>query len=576
MRIVVVDQERCRPEKCGHECLKYCPIARQGKEIIKITDKSVIEEELCIGCGICVHKCPFDAISVVNTPEAAGQPIHRFGQNGFALFGLPTPGESVGLLGPNGIGKSTLVNIFSGQLVPNLGADNTKWDPVIELYSGTELGKYLKKMANGQLKVSLKPQLITHLPKMFKGSVGELLEPTDERGKLADILDELRMQHLLDRKLDQLSGGELQKTAIAAALAKQADIYFIDEPGSFLDIYERLRVSNIIRKYADRVFVVEHDLIMLDYLADNIHVLYGQPAVFGVVSMRKNKRVGINEFLDGFLKAENMRIRTEQLRFLSRPSSIAGKKTVVKFSELELSLGGFKLEAPGGDIHESEIIGIAGRNGLGKTTLVKVLAGVIKAEKGELMGETTVSYKPQYLEAPDTKLLGLFESIKKPDEFNLNKDILSPLGLVHLVDRKASELSGGELQRLAIGLCLTQDADLYLLDEPSAGLDSEQRVNAARLIRHTIQNRKKAALIVEHDLMLLDYLSDRMMVFLGEPGVSGIARGPIKVQEGMNLFLKEINTTLRRDQDSKRPRINDLGSKKDKELRAKNQWYEKA
>ncbi len=572
MRIVVVDKDRCRPDKCGHECLKYCPIARQGKQIIQIDTRARIDEEMCIGCGICVHKCPFGAISIINLPEATGSPIHRYGFNGFALFGLPTPGESVGLLGPNGIGKTTIVQIFSGRLIPNLGGNNADWEPVLERFAGSEVGQYLKDVADGRTRVSIKPQNVTDIPRFYRDTVGSLLEKADERGELDGIVDALSIRHLLGRTPSELSGGELQKVAIAASLARDADIYFIDEPGSFLDIYERIRVSDVIKRFAKRVFVVEHDLLMLDYLTDEIHIMYGKPGVYGIVSMRKSTRVGINEFIEGYLKAENMKIRSEPLKFLSKPPSEAGSKKVVEFGSFEVRNGNFRLSVNGGYIKEKEIVGVAGRNALGKTTFVKVLAGVLKPEEGNVKETARVSYKPQYLDAPDVTVREIFKGVET--ELNLNRDLFSPLSIAHLLNRNSTELSGGELQRVAVALCLARDADLYLIDEPSAYLDSEQRIAVAKVIRRVIQARKKAALVVEHDLMLLDYLSDRIMVFEGEPGVRGEARGPMGVQEGMKEFLQTVDLTLRRDPQTRRPRINKRDSKKDRELRLKGVWYE--
>jgi ATP-binding cassette subfamily E protein 1 len=574
VRIVVVDQDKCQPKKCSHECFKYCPIVKSGEpDIIQIAEKAVIDESMCIGCGICTRVCPFHAISVVNLPEAVGEPVHRYGPNQFALFGLPIPGESVGILGPNGTGKTTILQIYSGQLVPNLGGDNTDWDPVVERFAGTEIGGYLKKLASGKFRVSYKPQNITGLAKLHKGKVGELLEKVDERGKLAGILDAVGLQYILKKKLNELSGGELQRVAIAATLAKDADVYFLDEPGSFLDIYERLRVSRAIREFAPRVFVVEHDLVMLDYLADNIHVTYGPPGVYGAISMRKGVRVGINEFLEGYLKAENVRIRPEPLKFVQAAQAVTSEGELVSYSDIEVKLGSFRLSMAAGRINAREIIGVVGRNALGKTTFIKVLAGMIKPESGKVSRELRVSYKPQYIEAQDAIVGELFKAVELPEGMNLNRDILSPLSLTHLLDRNVKGLSGGELQRVAVGLALARDADIYLLDEPSAFLDSEQRLKLAKLVKRLMQNSGKSAIVVEHDMMFVNYLSDRMMVFVGDPGVHGEVIGPIEVAEGMNSFLESVGITLRRDPQSKRPRVNKAGSQKDKEQRAKGQWY---
>ena len=179
-----------------------------------------------------------------------------------------------------------------------------------------------------------------------------------------------------------------------------------------------------------------------------------------------------------------------------------------------------------------------------------------------------MSYKPQYLEA---EAMLVSEAIK--DAMKYKTQLIEPLGLSHLMNKQTDQLSGGELQRVAIARCLGQDADLYLLDEPSAYLDVEQRLRVSKIIRDFVEKEEKAAFVVDHDLLFLDYLSHKLMVFQGAPGKEGTAEGPFPMEEGMTRFLKELGITMRRDPESNRPRINKLDSAKDREQKKSGKYY---
>ena len=586
-RISILDKDRCQPKKCDYLCINYCPGVRMGEDTIVIdedTKKPLISEQLCEGCGICTNRCLFDAISIINLPEAIGEPIHRFGQNQFELFGLPSleEGTVLGLLGPNGIGKSTIMNILSGNLIPNFGDFETpqeNWEKVIEYYKGSALQTYFSKLSNGEIKAILKPQMVDQLPKVVKGKVKNLLENVNERDKLEYVCQELQLENVLNRKMENLSGGELQKVAIAATVLREGDFYYFDEPTSWLDVSQRLNAVKVIRSLADEgksVLVIEHDLATLDALSDNVHILYGTPGGYGVVSGRKGVRIGINAYINGFLTEENVRIRKNPIEFTIRPPTPEDEgEAIASYSDISKDYDGFKLSADAGDIFYDEIVTAFGSNGIGKTTFAKMLAGVEKPTTGEVDEEATIAYKPQYLISDFEGSVSDFLYMNAPSYGSkiFESEIMTPFALEDMLEKQVSKLSGGELQRLAIATTLSKDAEIYLFDEPTAFLDVEQRLIAAKVIRKMVESRNAASLIVDHDIVFIDYISDRAMVFNGTPGLEGHASKPTDLRTSMNEFLGNLNITFRRDKETKRPRVNKLDSYLDREQKEKGEYY---
>jgi len=526
MRIAIIDRDKCKKEKCGYVCQRICPGVKMKDETIVIDEQGfpVISEILCTGCGICVKKCPTKAIKIINLVEEMGKPIFQYGVNSFRLYKLPEIKEGVvGLIGSNGMGKTTALNLLS------------------------------KKHG----KISYKPQNVDRIPDYIKGKVGDLLRKADASGSFEKNVERFELANILDRDIKHLSGGELQRVAICAASLKNAEIFFFDEPSSYLDIEQRLKVAREIRKMK-KVLVVEHDLAVLDYLSDYIHIFYGVPAAFGIVSKLKNSRVGINEFLGGFLKEENTRIRDHAIAFDVRGfgSEVEGKR-IFSWENFEKKLEDFTLEAEGGFAYEGEVLGILGPNAIGKTTFINSLA--------EKEGKK-IAYKKQYVRIN-------FEGTTQEYLAGARQDIINKLQLEDLLDKDANKLSGGEMQRTEIARVLSIEADLYLLDEPSAFLDIEQRLNFASFLKSFMMKKEACAFVVDHDIVLLDSVSNRLMVFEGRTGFHGKARSPEGKREGMNRFLARMNVTIRRDRENKRPRINKPDSQKDGEQKNAGEYY---
>ena len=591
-RVGVLDQDLCQPQKCGLECIKYCPVNKSGSECVTINEeskKAQIDEEICNGCGICVKVCPFDAITIVNlASELATDKIHQYGPNSFRLFRLPTPrkGEVVGLLGRNGMGKSTVVNILSGKLKPNLGKyeNPPEWDEIFKHYSGTELKQHFQKIEQNQIRASIKPQQIHHLAEAFDGTGNELLDKYDERGITRELVRELGLQNSMEQSLKELSGGELQRIAVAAAASKDTEFYFFDEPSSYNDVFQRTGVARVIQglaKIGKSVMVVEHDLTLLDFLSDYIEVLYGEPTAYGIVSNILSTKIGINVFLDGYLPNENVRFRDKKFSMDVSSSStdiFQEGSDIVNYPRLEKNFDSFSVTIEPGKVRKGEVLGIMGANALGKTTMMKMIAGVQKPDIGSIDKKIKIAYKPQYLQNDiDIEVIALLEKASGgPIEGSQEEEqILDPLKIRKLYNKSIKNLSGGELQKIAVASCLIQKVDLYALDEPSAFLDVEDRIAVAKFLQKFVRSYGKSAIVIDHDLQLMDLVSDSMIIFEGESGKTGTATAPMPKPEAMNRFLKSLDMTFRRDEKSLRPRVNKIESRLDKDQKSSGNFYYK-
>lgn len=561
---------------------------------LEVTSKSkiaLISEILCVGCGICVKKCPFDAIQIINLPkELEKETVHRYGPNAFKLHRLPVPrpGQVLGLVGTNGIGKSTALKVLAMKLKPNLGDWNSPpdWADIMKHFRGSGLHNYFTRVLEDDIKAIIKPQYVDAIPRAIRGTVKDVLERKDERGVRERMIDELQLREVLDREIGVLSGGELQRFALSIVAVQEADMYMIDEPSSYLDVRQRLKAARVIRdlledKSKTYVIVVEHDLAVLDYLSDFICCLYGKPGAYGVVTLPFSVREGINIFLAGFIPTENLRFRQTALQF--RLAETADDEEEVehhhlyKYPNMTKTLGSFQLHIEEGSFTDSEIVVMLGENGTGKTTFIRMLAGVMKPDEDDVhIPELNVSYKPQKISPRFDGTVRQLLYAKIKDAWlhpQFMTDVTKPMSIEPLLDQEVKLLSGGELQRVALVLALGQPADVYLIDEPSAYLDSEQRIITAKMIKRYILHAKKTAFIVEHDFIMSSYLADRVVVYEGSPAIDCKACTPQNLVSGMNRFLKNLEITFRRDPTNFRPRINKIDSVKDREQKLTGQYF---
>lgn len=267
-----------------------------------------------------------------------------------------------------------------------------------------------------------------------------------------------------------LSGGELQRFIIGLTCVQKADIYMFDEPSSYLDVKQRLNAARMIRSmlsFDNYVIVVEHDLSILDYLSDFICCLYGTPGAYGVVTMPFSVREGINIFLAGFVPTENMRFRDVELTFRvsegvdgeegaevkttkkkkkkeedsgddeeakqKKADEEKRKKLYYTYPKMKKTLGPFSCSIEAGMFSASETIVMLGQNGTGKTTMIKMLAGLLKPDDEELeMPRLSVSYKPQTIAPKFEGSVGDLFHLKLKESWNssiFKTEVLIPLNI---------------------------------------------------------------------------------------------------------------------------------------------------
>ena len=458
------------------------------------------------------------------------------------------------------------------------------------------MSDYFKNLYSGKLTFSIKDQKIKQ---MIKGdeniTVADYINKFDVDQNIlkSDAFLMLKLDKLLDHKINTLSGGELQKLLCWVTCAKKADVYIFDEPSNFLDIKQRMEIVQIIKYVCSHdtyVLIVEHDLSMLDYASDEVNIVYGKGAAYGIISTSMGLSTGLNNYMEGELKDQNIRFRTEPFNLKSY-SEVASNSIQKKSNDLTncltyestiLEYPDFKLTVPQGLINLNGSINvILGENGIGKTTFMNYISS--NTDLG-------ISYKTQHVNIKQyMNSDGTFPTVQELLYNNINSEYLNPvfqtnvlkiLDIKSIEDKHINELSGGELQKVTICYTLGTPANIYLLDEPSSNLDIENRLRCITAIKKFADNSNKCIFIIEHDIMMAVALSQeinsKILFIKKEQNKDNIKNceisEPLDFSTGINLFLKELGITMRISGGG-RPRINKYGSRLDTEQKNKGIYY---
>lgn len=551
-RIAVVDPELCNPSKCQLECIRDCPVNRTKKSCIELDDVksiAVISEELCTGCGICPKVCPFHAITIVNTvAPVESKLVYRYGQNLFSLYGiaLAKPGITA-IVGENGCGKSTNIKLITGQLTPqNLFSKEVK-----AFFQSADFST-----------IATKPQ---ELSGKINGKVGQLLNSVDQCSRLQEIDKVLDLSSLYQREFSQLSGGELQRVVIAAVLLRDKKTFILDEPLAFLDYTYRIRLANYLKEnFSDKqVLVVDHDLSLLSHFCVSSYITFGTPGAYGIISQPYSVDRAVNMFLEGYIEPENVRFRNS----INYSNYIEQKKSEFSFllPQMSFSNGNFNFSnSTPIQLHKGEVIGIAGPNGTGKSSFCNQLSKEFSVAS---------SLKPQLLSRSSLLAGSIIYSAR---ESTWGDNYVRQMSLLSLEFRPLDSVSYGELQKLQILKSLSaQNASIFILDEPTTALDAPARIKLSKLLREKAELFGSTILVVDHDLEFLYNTVDRIIIFEGEPSLSGKIKGIYSKLEGISNLLIDFDLSYRLDTVSKRLKLNKQGSVKDRQLKESGQFIER-
>ena len=412
-------------------------------------------------------------------------------------------GECILLTGVSGSGKSTLIHLMNG-LIPTLYEGQLEGEILfknkdlkdIESYDISKNIGYVSQDPRGHF-------FTTNTTSELVFSMENYGIPLNEmKKKYSELVNLLELEKLVDKNIIYISSGERQKIAIGCSLSLEPEIIILDEPSSNLDFHMTKKLKQLIEKLKTKgytIIIAEHRMYYIQDLIDRVFVINNGKVIEKTISdLESNNEVPLRS-LDIFnLELENISCKNKEL--LMEINNITYKNILSNITTT---------------VYKGDVIGLIGKNGVGKTTLLRLLSNIMKPNKGKIVGKVV-----PFLVMQDMDYQFFTESVESEMKFgsadnDLEKinSLLMKLSLTEFKDKIPFELSGGQKQRLLIAISALANVNLLMFDEPTSGLDYVNMTKVSGILKDLSKN--SALIVATHDIEFL-YKTCNRVVYLDD------------------------------------------------------------